>query len=169
MAAKKKAPSKEYAFVHDFLKRNPKAEFATIRDAAKKKRMTIYPIVYGRAQAALGIVKSKPRGSKKAARKVGRPAGTGARRGRPPASMSANDSLSDLISGVKDLERGAQRVARGPSSHSRRHRSRRLIGMEQRMFGATARRTQLFSTRLRNQALRSRISSRQTWCIIGYS
>ena len=107
MAAKKKAPSKEYAFVHDYLKRSPKAEFATIRDAAKKKRMTIYPIVYGRAQAALGLVKSKPRGSKKAAKRS--KVGTGAKRGRPAKSASSADaSLGNLIAGVRDLERERQ-------------------------------------------------------------
>ena len=66
MAAKKSSP--EMAFVLECLKRDRSASYADVRDAAAKKKMTIYPIVYGRAQALLGIVKLTPRGQGKTAR-----------------------------------------------------------------------------------------------------
>jgi hypothetical protein len=102
MAAKKSSPVMD--FVTDYLKKQRGATFAEIRDAAAKKRMTVYPIVYGRAQALLGIVKSSPRGEGKAARakaaKLGRPI---ARRG-PGRPRASDDSLDNIISAVKQSQ-----------------------------------------------------------------
>ena len=47
MAAKKSSPVMD--FVTDYLKKQRDATFADVRDAAAKKRLTVYPIVYGRA------------------------------------------------------------------------------------------------------------------------
>ncbi|MFM1871450.1 MAG: hypothetical protein RL398_872 [Planctomycetota bacterium] len=61
-----KKPNPAFDFTVEFLKKNPGATFAEVRDAADKKKLTIYPIMYGRSQALLGIIKSKPRGEGKA-------------------------------------------------------------------------------------------------------
>lgn len=54
-----------FDFVLTQLRKNPKIQFATLRDKAAAKGHTIYPVSFGRAQALLGHVKSKPRKDKK--------------------------------------------------------------------------------------------------------
>ena len=66
MAAKKTNPAMD--FIIAALKSNRNAKYAEIAEAAAKKKLKIYPIMFGRAQALLGIVKSAPRGQGKAAR-----------------------------------------------------------------------------------------------------
>ena len=77
-------------FAREYLKKEPKAAFAEIRDAAKKKKITLYAISYGRAQALEGIVKSRPYGAnrkaKKSTRGPGRPKGSTRGPGRPKGS-----------------------------------------------------------------------------------
>ena len=71
MASKKKPNALE--FCRAMLRRNPRVSFADVKAVAEKKRITLYPISYGRAQALEGIVKSRPYGSKKkAAKKAGK-------------------------------------------------------------------------------------------------
>ena len=57
MAAKK---TSAMDFILAQLKKNKKASYADIRDAATKKKLTIYPIMYGRAQAMLGRRPRRP-------------------------------------------------------------------------------------------------------------
>lgn len=66
-AAAGKAPNPAFAFLTDFMTRNPKAVYADAAAAAAEAGHKIYPIMWGRAQALMGRVKSKPRGSGKAA------------------------------------------------------------------------------------------------------
>src|SRR5687767_6359606 len=66
MAAKKTNPAMD--FIVESLKSNRNAKYSDIAEAATKKKMKVYPIMFGRAQALLGIVKSAPRGQGKAAR-----------------------------------------------------------------------------------------------------
>ena len=61
-------PSPAFAFILDYLRRNKKASFAEVRDAAAQDGFTIYPISYGKAQALLGLVASAKRGQGQAAR-----------------------------------------------------------------------------------------------------
>lgn len=61
-----KKPNPAFEFTLEYLKSTPTATFAEIRDAAAKKKLVIYPIMYGRAQTLVGIVKAKPRGEGKA-------------------------------------------------------------------------------------------------------
>lgn len=75
MATKKSNPAMDFLVAE--LKKNRKAAYADIKAKADKKKLPLYPIMYGRAQALLGIVKSAKRGQGKAAK---------ARRKRPPAS-----------------------------------------------------------------------------------
>ncbi len=101
------------AFIVEQLKRNPKVEYATVLERARAKRLTVYPIMYGRAQALLGLVKMSPRGSGKKARAAkrgpGRPPKNGrrGRRGRR-AARGSHDPLSavkNLVASVRDTER----------------------------------------------------------------
>ena len=66
MAASKSNPAME--FIVDSLNSNRSAAYKDIADAAAKKKLKIYPIMFGRAQALLGIVKAAPRGQGKAAK-----------------------------------------------------------------------------------------------------
>ena len=92
MAAKKNNPAMD--FIVERLKKNPSTPYAEIAEAASKKKLTIYPIMFGRAQALLGIVKQSPRGQGKAA--------------RAKAEAAAGSSSGGSSSG------GAMPVKRGP-------------------------------------------------------
>ena len=110
MATKKTAAG--YEFIVAALKKNPKADYASIRERAEKKSLTVYPIMFGRAQAALGIVKPKKRGKKKttARRGPGRPRKATSRRGR--SGGSAADAVRDLLGGLQDQERSNEELRR---------------------------------------------------------
>ncbi len=103
MAAKK--PSPQFDFIVEQLKKNPTAAYGDIAAAAQKKGMKVFPIMYGRAKAMLGLVASAPRGSGKATRKKAATkaakaapgaAPTGARRGRPRKVAAAAPVGGDL-------------------------------------------------------------------------
>lgn len=68
-------------FTVDALKKDKKAAFADVRDAAKKKGLTLYPISYGRAKALLGLVKTSKRGTGRFARAKAAAAGGEVKRG----------------------------------------------------------------------------------------
>jgi hypothetical protein len=133
MAEKKQNPG--FQFVLDYLEKKSDASFAEIRDAAAKKKFTIYPIVYGRAKALLGLVESRPRGTgpmamatkaakAKASRGPKEPAGpqsmTAAapkRRGRPPknpqpapAATAVGGGLDGLVAAVRQVEQDRDRM-----------------------------------------------------------
>ena len=65
-AAKSQSPAME--FLVDALKRNPKAAYADLKAKADEKKLAVYPIMFGRAQAMLGLVKSAKRGTGKFAK-----------------------------------------------------------------------------------------------------
>ncbi len=83
MAAKKKDPRGMNLIVSE-LKRNRNVSYGDIKTKADRKGLSIYPIMYGRAKAMLGLLGSGPsRGSAKrgtktasAKRRPGRPKGT---------------------------------------------------------------------------------------------
>ena len=93
-------------FARRYLRRNPKAPFATIRDAAKKKRITLYAISYGRALALEGLVKSKPRKTTAKKRGPGRPKGSKMKRGpgRPRKSATDLGPINDLVATITNLQ-----------------------------------------------------------------
>jgi hypothetical protein len=66
MAAKKNTEG--LAFIVETLKHRKAATYAEIRDAASKKGLTIWPVMFGRAQALLGHVKVAERGEGRFAR-----------------------------------------------------------------------------------------------------
>ena len=100
MPAKKS--TKAMDFIVAQLKRNPKVSYADVKDRAAKKRLTVYPIMYGRAKALLGLVPVAKRGSKKkkvAKRGPGRPRKTS---GRAATPMTA---VQDLVATVENHAR----------------------------------------------------------------
>ena len=122
MAAKKSNPAMD--FIVDSLKQNRAAQYKDIAEAAAKKKIKIYPIMFGRAQALLGIVKSAKRGEGKAARlKAGLPAVAGAAPakrgpGRPrkvvaaaavAAPASFDGSIAGIVAAVKASEQARAR------------------------------------------------------------
>lgn len=79
-----------FEYMMNYMKKNGKAVYADAAAAAKKAGHTIYPIMWGRAQALLGRVKMKPRKARATraaapARREGYSA-TGKRLGRPPGT-----------------------------------------------------------------------------------
>ena len=99
MAAKKKKPT-GYDLCVAELKKSPKIEYAKVKEKADKKKIALFPIVYGRAKLALGLVPTKPRGGKK---KATRKATTTRRRSGPgraksnPAGGSKSDRIRKLL------------------------------------------------------------------------
>jgi hypothetical protein len=77
------------------LKKNKKAPYADIKAKADEKKLSLYPIMFGRAQALLGIVKSAKRGTGKFAKANRAKAG---KRGRPSGGGSSkSDKIRELL------------------------------------------------------------------------
>jgi hypothetical protein len=117
MAAKKTNPAME--FLVEYLKENRGASYQDVRDAAAKKKHKLYPIMFGRAQALLGIVKSAKRGTGKAAQKssgkkvassVAAPVKRGPGRPRKnPAAVAFEGTLEGIVAAVKSSEQAKAR------------------------------------------------------------
>jgi hypothetical protein len=102
-AAKKGAHKPGFDFIVKRLEKDPQAVYADIRAAAEKAGHTVYPIMFGRAKASLGLVKSKPRGSKKT-RAAAFP--QTARRGPGrPRKAAGPASLEEVVRHLRDQER----------------------------------------------------------------
>jgi transposase-like protein len=56
-------------FVKALLEKDPKIEYAKVKARADKAKVTIYPVIFGRAKALLGLVKISPYGTGKTAQK----------------------------------------------------------------------------------------------------
>lgn len=63
-----KNKSESFDFIVELLEQNPEISYAEVAEAASAKGFKIYPIVYGRAKAKLGLVPTAPRGTGAAAR-----------------------------------------------------------------------------------------------------
>ncbi len=72
-------------FLVDALKRNPKAAYAGLKAKADDKKLNLFPIMFGRAQLLLGIVKGAKRGTGRFAR-----ASAAKRAGAATASSSSD-------------------------------------------------------------------------------
>lgn len=107
MAAKKSNPAMD--FIVSSLKSNRNAKYADIAAAAAKKRLKVYPIMFGRAQALLGIVKSSPRGQGKAARATKATGKRGPGRPRKNAPVAFDGTLDSIVSAVKTSEQAKAR------------------------------------------------------------
>ena len=111
--ASQKPQSPAMEFLVSALKANRKASYADIKAKADEKKLDLYPIMFGRAQALLGIVKSAKRGTgkhakAKAAAKTGKApkaSGTG-KRGRQNDPTSKSGQIRELLKtgmGVADI------------------------------------------------------------------
>lgn len=123
MAAKKSNPAMD--FIVESLKSDRKASYGDIAAAAGKKKLKIYPIMFGRAQALLGIVKSAPRGQGKAkmakaakssapaaapaAAPVGVKRGPGRPRKNPLPASAAMGTIEGIVAAVKSSEQAKAR------------------------------------------------------------
>jgi hypothetical protein len=93
-------------FLVSALKRNPNAVYADLKAKADEKKLPVYPIMFGRAKAMLGLVKSAKRGTGKAAKAAAaRKGGTGAKPGRKPDANSKSGQIRALLgSGMSAAE-----------------------------------------------------------------
>ncbi len=111
-------------FVKEKLRENPEATYKEIKARAKLAGLTVYPVVYGRAKALLGLVPTAPYGSKSRARKLAKEAKeakalqaaleraedledngrSASRRSRTVKARAASDPLSSLETLVADLK-----------------------------------------------------------------
>ena len=105
VAAKKPNPAMD--FIVASLKSNRNAKYSDIAEAAAKKRLKVFPIMFGRAQALLGIVKAAPRGQGKAARAKAAKRGPG--RPRKNGRASFDDTIAGIITAVKGGEQAKAR------------------------------------------------------------
>ena len=105
MAAKKANPV--FEFILASLKKNPKATYKDIAAAAAKKKLKVFPIMFGRAQAMLGIVKQAPRGKGKVAKAKASKRGPG--RPRKDALPALDGSLEGIVAAVKNSEEAKAR------------------------------------------------------------
>ena len=109
MATKKKSGPEAMQFIVKALQKNKDVAYADVHAKAEQRGLTVYPIMYGRAKALLGLVPVAKRGegkAKKAAAKRAAAAGGGgpSRRGpgRPRKGGSAADSIATVISALQE-------------------------------------------------------------------
>ena len=100
MAAKKTAAG--FDFLVQALRSDKGALYSDLKDKADKRGLTVYPVMFGRAKAMLGLVKTAKRGEGKTAQAAG--TGSGAR-GRPRDGSSKSGQIRDLLkSGLSTAE-----------------------------------------------------------------
>ena len=106
MASKKTAAGMD--LIVAALKRNKNVTYGQVKAAADAKRVTVYPIMFGRAKALLGLVKVAKRGQGKAARRKAGKRGPGRPRKvgrRASASSNSLDGLTQLVDTLRRQER----------------------------------------------------------------
>jgi hypothetical protein len=102
MAAKKNTEG--LAFIVEALKHHKTATYGEIKEAAAKKGLTIWPVMFGRAQLLLGHVKGAKRGTGKYAKATVAKA-AGSPRGRQPDASSKSGQIRELLqSGMAPME-----------------------------------------------------------------
>lgn len=115
MAAKKKN-TEGLAFLVEALKKDKNITYADAREAAEKKGLEVWPIMFGKAKLMLGHVKAGSGAAKqKAARGPGRPPKVVVAKrgpGRPPKSASIGGDFSGLDGIVQVVRNSQQDLAR---------------------------------------------------------
>ncbi len=88
------------------LRRRPKASYQQVNEAVKKNGHTIFPIMYGRAQALLGLIRHRKTGKPKraAAKARGRKGAISSHR-RQRRSGGRSSSLDRMRSVLEDHDR----------------------------------------------------------------
>ncbi len=116
MADKKRNPAMEVLL--DELRSDKSAVYKDAAEAAAKKKLKVFPIMWGKAKVILGHVKVAPRGQGKQAKakaakakaKVAAPAKRGP--GRPPKSAAAASFAGTIDSIIAAVKSGDQAKAR---------------------------------------------------------
>src|SRR5688572_5034575 len=88
-AQKQQSPAMEFLVAS--LKANPKAAYGDLKAKADEKKLKVFPIMFGRAQAMLGIVKSAKRGTGKVAK-----ANASAKRGKAGAKATGSSKSEQV-------------------------------------------------------------------------
>jgi hypothetical protein len=97
-------------FVKEKLKENPEASYKEIKARAKLAGLTVYPVVYGRAKALLGLVPTAPYGSKSKARRQAKEAK------EAKAAKAKEGVLQETLEPTKESEDNGQRRSRAKGS-----------------------------------------------------
>ena len=92
LMATQKPQSPAMAFLVDALKKNRKASYADLKAKADEKKLKLFPIMFGKAQVMLGIVKAAKRGTGKAAK-----ASAAAKAGKAGSRAATGSSKSDQV------------------------------------------------------------------------
>ncbi len=111
-------------FVKDKLRKNPEVAYSEIKAQAKLQGLTVYPVVYGRAKALLGLVPTAPYGSKsKARRKAKEAKAAKAAMALQDALQEAGDRRSKGVAHRGDPAPGGREREDNGRSRSRRRRA----------------------------------------------
>lgn len=117
---KKQSPAME--FLMSALKADPKSVYADLKAKADEKKLKVFPIMFGRAQAMLGIVKMAKRGQGKvakakagAAKAESAPAAGGGKRGRKPDAGSKSGQIRELLQSGMSAGEIAKKVGCTPA------------------------------------------------------
>src|SRR4030095_16746518 len=112
----KKPQSPAMDFLVDSLKKNRKASYADRKAKADEKKLKLYPIMFGRAQALLGIVKSAKRGTGKFARaNAAKASATPGPRGRRVDPSSKSGRIRALLGSGMSASQIAKKVGATPA------------------------------------------------------
>ena len=120
MAEKPKSPAMD--FIVQQLQKDPEVAYRDIAAGAEKKGLEVFPIMYGRAKAMLGLVPTAPRGqgkkkrAAKAAKRAGRAAAAkpangrrGGRAARDRAADGPGNALDEIIGTMREEQRERER------------------------------------------------------------
>jgi hypothetical protein len=119
MAAKKNTEG--LSFIVETLKHRKAATYAEIKEAADKKGLTIWPVMFGRAQALLGHVKVAKRGTGKHAQ------ASAAKAGRPMPEMPARRGPGRPRKNPLPASNGESPRGRKPDASSKSGQVRELL------------------------------------------
>lgn len=99
------------SFLTRYIGRNKKAPYGDVAAAAKRYGHDIYPVMYGRAKALLGLVPVKRRSTQGATKGANRGAVLSpARRRRPTLRLDSLDQLRKFLDGYRALQTERDRL-----------------------------------------------------------
>ena len=100
-----------YDFIVRRLEKDRNAAYGDIAKAAGRAGHTIYPVMFGRAKAALGLVKVSARGEGKAATKSSSPRRRGPGRRRQAGAGSSGSAIAMVIASMREQQVENTRLA----------------------------------------------------------
>ena len=103
----KDKPKPAMEFIVAFLKDNPTAAYAEVKAGAEQRGLQVFPIMFGRAQAMLGLVEVAPRGARKRRQEE-----KALSSDRPGGRAVDPGSLEDLVTTIRQSEQQRIRYRR---------------------------------------------------------